>query len=695
MCGIFGIVSRGSQQISSADLKGFIRDLFLYSEARGIDSSGLAIQSQATQSLSVYKANMRPAKLLKSAGFSQFLTTALAPLFNSQERLQGAVALFGHSRLVTNGTQLKNFNNQPVVKDEVVLIHNGIVTNVDELWQRYAGQITRQYDVDTEVLASLLRYFLNHGCSLSAALVEIFQVIEGAVSAVIATADSRQVVLCTNTGSLYTLVDKNKETLLFASEEHTLRSICQSQRGAQLFSEGDIKWVVPQTGLVVEPDTLSVVEFSLTSESQSAEVSYRIGENWGINEQGARSENQATYSSPNPVRLHSFEQQLEYHPDEIDALHRCSRCILPETFPFIEFDEANVCNYCRNYTSTSVKQNEQALRTLLEQYRDSSGKIRTIVALSGGRDSSFGLHYLREEMGLDILTFTYDWGMVTDLARRNIARMTGKLGIENILCSADIAMKRRNIHDNVTAWLRKPELGIIPLFMAGDKHFFSYMNRIKQQTRRRLNIWCTNHLENTDFKVGFCGISPNFNKGRIDELTWQKKAALLFYFGKNFLQNPAYLNPSVIDSLSAFYSYYSAPRSDCYNLFNYIPWNEETITRTLVDRYNWELSPDTSSSWRIGDGTAPFYNYVYYTVAGFTEFDTFRSNQIREGQIQREHALELTRRENHPRLESLLWYFETIKVDFSAAIKKINSIPKLYRLQTEQMGSSSDLRKAS
>jgi glutamine---fructose-6-phosphate transaminase (isomerizing) len=693
MCGIFGIISRCSQQISSADLKGFIRDLFLYSEARGIDSSGLAIQSQATQSLSVYKANMRPAQLLKSAGFSKFLDTALNPLFNSQERLQEPVALFGHSRLVTNGTQLKNFNNQPVVKDEVVLIHNGIVTNVDELWQTYAEQIERHYDVDTEVLASLLRYFLKQGCSLSAALAEIFRVVEGAISAVIATADSRQIILCTNTGSLYTLVDKNRETLLFASEEYTLRSLCQSSRGAQIFSESDIHWVVPQTGLVVEPHGLSLIEFSLTDASQSVEVPYHVGERWKIDEQGYRSENED--SSPSPVRLQSFEQQLEYHPDEIDALHRCSRCILPETFPFIEFDEARICNYCRNYTSTSVKQAEHALHTLLEQYRDNSGKIRAIVALSGGRDSSFGLHYLREEIGLDILTFTYDWGMVTDLARRNIARMTGKLGIENILCSADIAMKRRNIRDNVTAWLRKPELGIIPLFMAGDKHFFSYMNRIKQQTRRRLNIWCTNHLENTDFKVGFCGISPNFNKGRIDELTWQKKAALLFYFGRNFLQNPGYLNPSIVDSLSAFYSYYSAPRSDCYNLFNYIPWNEETITRTLIDQYNWELSPDTSSSWRIGDGTAPFYNYVYYTVAGFTEFDTFRSNQIREGQIQREHALELTRRENRPRLESLLWYFETINVDFSAAIKRINSIPKLYRMQTRKVVPTPGLRKAS
>ena len=48
---------------------------------------------------------------------------------------------------------------------------------------------------------------------------------------------------------------------------------------------------------------------------------------------------------------------------------------------------------------------------------------------------------------------------------------------------------------------------------------------------------------------------------------------------------------------------------------------------------NGKLQLDTKSTWRIGDGTASFYNYVYTLVAGFSENDTFRSNQIREGMI--------------------------------------------------------------
>ena len=73
-----------------------------------------------------------------------------------------------------------------------------------------------------------------------------------------------------------------------------------------------------------------------------------------------------------------------------------------------------------------------------------------------------------------------------------------------------------------------------------------------------------------------------------------------------------------------------------------------------------------------------FYNYIYYTVAGFSEYDTFRSNQIREGMLDREKALQLVNAENIPRYESIKWYLEIIGLDFSDVIRKINNIRKLY-----------------
>ena len=41
-------------------------------------------------------------------------------------------------------------------------------------------------------------------------------------------------------------------------------------------------------------------------------------------------------------------------------------------------------------------------------------------------------------------------------------------------------------------------------------------------------------------------------------------------------------------------------------------------------------------------------------------------------------TLELIERDNRPRYESLIMYFDMIGVDFNNAIKKINSLPRLW-----------------
>ena len=53
--------------------------------------------------------------------------------------------------------------------------------------------------------------------------------------------------------------------------------------------------------------------------------------------------------SPNLIIKDYDESLLLYNEDTIKGLRRCSKCILPETFPFISFDDEMICNYCKNY----------------------------------------------------------------------------------------------------------------------------------------------------------------------------------------------------------------------------------------------------------------------------------------------------------------------------------------------------------
>jgi hypothetical protein len=231
---------------------------------------------------------------------------------------------------------------------------------------------------------------------------------------------------------------------------------------------------------------------------------------------------------------------------------------------------------------------------------------------------------------------------------------------------------------NLKAWLKSPHLGMISILTSGDKHFFRHVETVKRQTGINLNLWGVNPLEVTHFKAGFLGVPPDFEEKRVYMHGVSKQLNYQWLRFKAMLDSPGYFNSSIWDTLSGEYYRSFTEKSDYYHIFDYWRWDEQICNETL-EQYDWELAPDTNTTWRIGDGTAAFYNYLYYIVAGFTEHDTFRSNQIREGQLTREEALTLIEDDNRPRYQNIRWYLDALNMNFIDVIKIVNAIPRLYK----------------
>ena len=604
MCGIFGVLSGRGMDTAEQ-----VRALARFAEQRGSDSSGFMLFDDCYK---VFKADMPVTEL------------------SSKVDLTEKQFIAGHSRLATNGTE----DNQPVVRNGLITIHNGIICNTDDLWS--VREDKRQLSVDTEIIPVIVSEEKVKGSSPEEIALALFDQCEGVICAAILDPKSGELLLISNNGSMYT--GSRGDDLYFASESWPLNQVgCENVH--QL--KGAVVWTIPASSEEIEETVLE--------------------------------------SKHRPSLLPEFvfsaqeEALLEYAKPEIK---RCTKCVLTETMPFIRFDAEGVCNYCHNYTSRNQPKPMSVLEELVEPYRR-VGEPDCIVPFSGGRDSCYGLHLMVKELGMNPIAYTYDWGMVTDLGRRNISRMCAELGVENIIIAADIELKRKNIQKNLSAWLKKPHLGMMALLTAGDKHFFRHVETVKKQTGISLNLWGVNPLEVTHFKTGFLGIPPAFEEKRVYTNGWMGQVN---YHRRRFwemFKNPAYLNGSLFDTLSGEYWRSINEKTDYFHIFDYWEWNEQVSDNTLA-QYNWEWANDTSTSWRIGDATAAFYNYVYYTVAGFTEHDTFRSNQVREGAITREKALELIADENQPRYESIKWYLDAVGIDFCDAIRVVNNIPKLY-----------------
>ena len=603
MCGIFGITS--AEVINRKHLD----QLAKHARQRGRDSSGLMFHGD--ELYHVTRADQDIRRLLARTGL---LNTKL---------------VIGHSRLITNGLS----DNQPVVRDGMALIHNGIVVNEESVWQSL--DVPRKFEIDSEAITGVaLQHFANGG-EIEGLPEEILRLCEGTISAALVIPKLGKVCLFSNNGSLY--VGKQGNAQYFASERYPL----------EMLDCDEIKQVW-QGGVIL--DVPKAEDISVLDDRRNRADLIPVFKN-----------------------LSSEEAMLVYPKHN---LHRCTKCLLPETMTYIYFDNDGVCNYCKNYIIRNKSKPKEELFSLLESYRRKQS-AECIVPFSGGRDSCWALHLIVNELKMKPITYTYDWGMVTDLGRRNISRMCAELNVENIIVADDISKKRRNIAMNLKAWLKSPHLGMVSILTAGDKHFFRHVETIKHQTGIQLNLWGVNPLEVTHFKAGFLGLPPDFEEKRVYNHGISKQLNYQWLRLRAMLKSPGYFNSSIFDTLSGEYYRSFTEKRDYYHIFDYWRWDENVCNETLK-QYNWELAPDTNTTWRIGDGTAAFYNYIYYTIAGFTEHDTFRSNQIREGQITREEALALVEDENRPRYQNIRWYLDSLSMDFKEVINIINNIPRLY-----------------
>jgi len=651
MCGIFGLICANDLDVDTDVTRSLVLSLLRFSETRGREAVGLAVHDG--DRISVLKQGGSVTDFLANPKLHELLDAALARHSSRAGNGRTALAIVGHSRLATNGAQSNLDNNQPVITEGAVALHNGIIVNDRRLAAEHPELVTRG-ELDSEILAALLRSKLDAAKDIVSATRSTFAEIEGSASIAMLFDDVDVMLLATNTGSLFQMTSAAGKVIAFASERFILQRVLADEELTAKLGECHIEQIPAGSAIAVQLSHLRRHPFALSP--NGAGDPPPLDPSFGPNGHQVA----IVDESPRP-----------------DRLKRCSRCILPETYPFVDLDEQGVCRYCRTWKTIEPK-GEQALFDAVEPYRRKDGSPDVIVAFSGGRDSSYGLHYVKKTLGMNPVAFTYDWGMVTDLARRNQARVCGKLGVEHIIRSADITAKRRFVRKNVEAWLKRPELGMVTLFMAGDKEFYSHARQLRKETGIQLVIFCTgNMIEDAPYKTGFMGVLQDDHGNTLTGMSLRNKVGMLWYFARNYARNPAYINESLLDTANAFYQSFVV-KDDFLYLYHYLPWRENVIVETIRREYDWEIAADTSTTWRIGDGTAAFYNYIYQTMAGFTEDDVMLSNMVREGYLSRDEAMERSREYGKPRWPSIREYAQLIGLSAEEALHIINAAPKLY-----------------
>jgi hypothetical protein len=371
-----------------------------------------------------------------------------------------------------------------------------------------------------------------------------------------------------------------------------------------------------------------------------------------------------------------------------DAMPRCTKCVLPETFPGVKFDEQGVCSYCSTHQPIQVL-GEKALKNELSRYRDKGAEYDMVVPISGGRDSAFVLHQMVTKYKMRVLALTVDSGAILPEGYRNVEKITSVLNVPHVWLKDEQQIKtaQENTKIKFQGWLKNPSIHtIVPVLNSGDKTMNVRMYRYAHDHRIPV-VMGGNNIGNSIFeqehwKTGFLGVFPN-ERGFYST---PDRVRLSVLFGLEYLKNPSNFKFPIFKEYAKgagvyfFESVLKPDDVDALGFYDYVYWNEEKIISTITKELGWRGGDDTTTTWRADDAAYPLINYMYLKLVGFTEHDEMYSKMIREGQLSRKEALERCLSDHRPRMR----YVEKTCQEFDTTVDRLNEALESYRLKLLQ-----------
>lgn len=324
-------------------------------------------------------------------------------------------------------------------------------------------------------------------------------------------------------------------------------------------------------------------------------------------------------------------------------MKRCTKCILPETTPNIEFDAHGVCNFCRDHQPLTTPK-DRSLEALLEQY-PGEGDYDCILGLSGGRDSSYALYLLTQVYKKRVLAIHYKSPLSHEQGTKNAIKMAENFDTKLMIITDKNDLHRKTFRNNLVAYLKKPRIAMLSMMCVACKVKWKEIYAIAKQHKVRLILAASNPYEATDFKLGFQGVKPH------DKHVYARR---FFTALKEVVKNPRYLNKdTLMTTILAFVfidtkspaSRILYPRQKKADVFYYTDWDEKTVIDTIT-RYGWEKPATEKGNWRFDCVVGKIKDYIYYSNYGFTEKDDLYSKLIRDHKMSREEAMRRINNEN-------------------------------------------------
>tara|TARA_Y200000002_G_C22678269_1_gene662970 strand:+ start:221 stop:1528 length:1308 start_codon:yes stop_codon:yes gene_type:complete len=340
-----------------------------------------------------------------------------------------------------------------------------------------------------------------------------------------------------------------------------------------------------------------------------------------------------------------------------------------ETKKTIHFDEEGICDACnfiKKKESINWQERELELQELCNKYRKNNGEYDCVIPGSGGKDSIFASHLLKNKYKMNPITVTWSPTIYTDWGWRNFSKWINTTA-DNILMTPC-----GKTHRLLTRLSLEKLLHPFQPFILGQKTLAAKMAK---KFNIKLIIYGENEAEYGNPKVqnNDSKVSAALYESHLDienfVLGGVKVKELIENYGVKLSELQSYLplekgDPNKISNLDFRYLGY------------YLKWHPQSCYYYSVDNCDFEAAPErtvgTYSKYNsIDDKVDDLHYYTTYIKFGIGRATYDAAQEIRSKDIEREEGVSLVKKfdgEYPERFQKEIFeYLSLNKRDFSEA----------------------------
>jgi N-acetyl sugar amidotransferase len=334
-------------------------------------------------------------------------------------------------------------------------------------------------------------------------------------------------------------------------------------------------------------------------------------------------------------------------------VHYCKRCVYPANAkPGIVFDDDGICSGCRSFEHRTFlkhkvdwNQRRAMLKDLLQEYsarqRAKGNPFDCIIPVSGGKDSLFQGHVIKNEFGLNPLLVSYNHTFNTPLGIRNLTNMVEQLDCNLVRFTTAPGSALR-----MAKYMLKKVGDVTWHYHAG---IMTFPIRAAVQYDVPLVVWG---------EEGFSELVGMHNLDDFVEFTKKKRQehSMRGFEPEDLLDEPDC--PLTRYDLAPFF--YPADedleRVGVRGIYlgNYILWDGRSQTELVIKDLGFESAQKRDRTFNIYGKTDDIHanglhDYLKFLKFGYGRATDDASNEIRHGRMSREQGIDMVMQYDHVR----------------------------------------------